>query len=301
MSYMMKMKSFAFVSLIVVSLGIIFSCKSAEVLAEQPQKKEVVPEAVPQSNLVFENIEAENPETLYLNFKLDVHNTTSQSAELLFQNAELLINGNPANELLFSINLPQQEPLMKQETKSIPLRLVFHASEYEKITQADFDEYNLTLTVPVQCMFPEKTIDSAANAQANFPRVRKPNFTIAMIRITQAELINTRLKVSLYIDNPNHFPMELASFSYELYGEERFWAKGEKNDIFTIPAKDSAGIDLFLTMNFTNMHRNVLDQIIAMTKVRYRFAGNANIETGIDHLPRFAMQFEQEGHSEVIR
>jgi LEA14-like dessication related protein len=153
----------------------------------------------------------------------------------------------------------------------------------------------------VQYIFPDETIENFANAEAVFPRIRKPIFTITAIQIMQAELINTRLKVSIQVDNPNHFPVELTSFNYELFGDRRFWAEGEEKNVLNIPAKDSAGIDLLLTMNFTNMRRNVLDQVIKMTEVRYRLAGNTSIETGIEYLPRFIMDFELEGFSNVIR
>jgi LEA14-like dessication related protein len=296
------MKSTIVICFIVIFLGSIISCKSVK-SAETPQQ-EIQSEherLLPELMLTFENIEAENPETLYLNFQLDLCNITMSNAELLLQTPTLMINGNLADENLFSLELPTISTLMQMENKTIPLRLTFYASEYEKIYQSDFDEYELTLSIPVHFIFSEKTETTSANAKAIFPRVRKPNFNISSIQIVQAELINTRLKVSLQIDNPNYFPVDLTSFNYELFGDGRFWAKGEEKDILKIPAKDSASIDLFLTMNFTNMRRNVLDQVIAMTEVRYRFEGSAAVETGVTYLPRFVMNFEQEGHSKVMR
>jgi LEA14-like dessication related protein len=277
-------------------LGIIISCKTVKP-AETPAESEIKPEAI----LMFESVEAETPENLYLNFRLDLSNTNNDDAELLFQNPSLTINGTPIDESLFSLELPMVKRAANQKQNTFPLRILFHASEYEKTCQADFDEYKIDVTLPIQLIFPDRTMDILVEAPAIFPRVREPDFAIAMIEIVQAELINTRLKVSIQVDNPNHFPVELTSFDYELYGDGRFWAKGEETEVLMIPAKDSAGIDLFLTMNFTNMRRNVLDQVIKMTEVRYRFKGNAGVETGSEYLPRFVMDFEHEGHSAVIR
>jgi LEA14-like dessication related protein len=298
---MMKIKTCVVISFTLVVLGLIISCKTVNPTEPEKPMEEIKPLISPISTLTFEKIEAENTETLFLTFKLDVDNTTSHDANLLFQNPTLSINGNFANESLFSLELPKQETLMKQEQKSISLHLVFHASEYERNYQADFDEYAFSLTLPVQYIFPDETIETFANAEVNFPRIRKPDFNITEIKIVQAELINTRLKVSIQVDNPNHFSVELTSFNYELYGDGRFWARGEETDLLNIPAKDSAEIDLFLTMNFTNMRRNVLDQVIKMTEVRYRFNGNAAVETGISYLPHFIMDFEHQGNSDVIR
>ncbi len=301
MMNMMKMNTHRLLPAALIFLGLTFSCSSTEALLTKPENTEAESILIPELTLKFENIEAENPETLYLDFNLDVYNTRTHDAYLLFQNPSLLINGNLADESLFSIGIPENALLTQQERKHFPLRLTFHASAYEKIYQHDFDEYELSLTIPLCFLFHDTVINTNGNAAAVFPRVRKPNFTITAIKIMQADLINTRLRVSLALDNPNHFPVELTSFHYELYGDGRFWAAGEEKNILRIPAKETAGIDLFLTMNFTNMRRNILDQIIAMTEVRYQFKGKAEINTGTEHIPRFVTQFEQTGHSEVTR
>jgi hypothetical protein len=53
-------------------------------------------------------------------------------------------------------------------------------------------------------------------------------------------------------------------------------------------------------MNFINMRRELLDQVIALREVRYRFAGEATVSTGVDYLPQFRMGFELSGNSEVV-
>ncbi|MDR0589640.1 MAG: LEA type 2 family protein, partial [Spirochaetaceae bacterium] len=127
-----------------------------------------------------------------------------------------------------------------------------------------------------------------------------PDFNVTAIAIMKAELINTRFKVKLRVDNPNFFPVELSAFSYELYGADRFWAEGEKTDILLIPARSSAETELFLVMNFINMRRELLDQIIAMKQVNYRLAGEAEVRTRMELLPHFLVDFDRSGKSVVI-
>jgi LEA14-like dessication related protein len=135
--------------------------------------------------------------------------------------------------------------------------------------------------------------------ETQFPRIQEPVFTIETIRILKAELINTRLKVKIKIDNPNPFPVSLSSFSYELHGAGRFWADGKQKNVYEIPGKESAEAVLYLVMNFTNMHRDVLDRIIEMRLVRYRFNGETEISTELEYLPVFTGYFDLEGVSEV--
>jgi LEA14-like dessication related protein len=129
------------------------------------------------------------------------------------------------------------------------------------------------------------------------PVVKEPVFSITSIKILQAELINTRLKVHIRVENPNNFPVELLSFTYELYGSGRLWADGTEKNACTIPASGFLEKDLYLVMNFINMRRDLLDRIIAMRTVRYRFTGTA--ELSAEALPAFTHAFNLEGESEV--
>ena len=131
------------------------------------------------------------------------------------------------------------------------------------------------------------------------PLIQEPAFSISSIKIQQAELVNTRLKVKLRIDNPNPFPVTLSSFEYELYGEGRFWADGTEKNVFTVPASSYLEKDLFLIMNFIDMRRELLDQVIAMELVAYRFTGS--VEINAEDKPVFTQNFNLEGESEVIR
>jgi LEA14-like dessication related protein len=129
------------------------------------------------------------------------------------------------------------------------------------------------------------------------PVVKDPVFSITSIKILQAELINTRLKVHIRVENPNNFPVELLSITYELYGAGRLWTDGTESNPCTIPALGFLEKDLFLVMNFINMRRDLLDRIIAMRTVRYRFTGTAKLSA--EALPAFTHAFNLEGESEV--
>jgi LEA14-like dessication related protein len=131
------------------------------------------------------------------------------------------------------------------------------------------------------------------------PRILEPEFSILSIAILQAELINTRLRVRIRMDNPNSFPLELSAFNYELHGAGRYWAEGEETDPLEIPPEGYAEKDLFLLMNFMNMKRDVLDQVIALKAVGYRFSGEVTVRAANGNLPPLAMDFDISGESPV--
>jgi LEA14-like dessication related protein len=142
-------------------------------------------------------------------------------------------------------------------------------------------------------------VDIAANTE--FPRIREPSLDIISIAIVQADLVNTQFKANVRIDNPNMFAVNLLSLGYDLYGGGTLWSSGKGKCLLEIPARSSANTDLRFSMNFINMKRNLLDDIIAMRQVAYRFSGEAEVETGIEWLPSFQMAFERSGRSEVLK
>jgi len=133
------------------------------------------------------------------------------------------------------------------------------------------------------------------------PEVKEPTITISSIKILQADLINTRLKLSMRIDNPNTFPITLSSFRYELYGDGSFWTDGMEKDLAVVPADSFAETNFNIDMNFIGMKRRLLDDIIAMREVRYRMIGNMGLGTDMPSLPGFRMDFDFSGNSEVLK
>ena len=126
-------------------------------------------------------------------------------------------------------------------------------------------------------------------------------FTVTSIAILQDILINTRFRLKLTVENPNTFPIHIVVFNYTLYGDGRLWTSGTQTDFPVIPAESVIETSLEFEMNFINMRRQLLDDIIAMRQVRYRFIGNAAVETDIPHLPRYYADFDLSGISNVIR
>ncbi|MCL2602643.1 MAG: LEA type 2 family protein [Treponema sp.] len=137
--------------------------------------------------------------------------------------------------------------------------------------------------------------------EALAPReIQPPEFSITNIAILKAELINTRFRVGMKIDNPNAFPVELSALRYTLYGNGMFWADGDERSIIEIPAQSSVTGNMLLLMNFTGMKRDLLDQIINLSDVQYRFTGSAQISSGDEHLPTLAAHFDLSGFSPVL-
>jgi LEA14-like dessication related protein len=129
--------------------------------------------------------------------------------------------------------------------------------------------------------------------------VVEPVFEIVSIYVIQADLINTQFETVLRVNNPNDFALRLTELKYQLYGNGSFWAEGRGGDILHIPAKSSSEAAFRFSMNFINTSRRLLDDVIAMRQVRYRFRGEAEIQPDVPGIPPFIMNFNCTGLSDV--
>jgi LEA14-like dessication related protein len=259
-----------------------------------------VPQSTPRAAMVFDRAEASGPDNITLYFLIHASNPGSEGVTARLEKSRVVINGKE-----FAAGFSSRA----EETRIDPGAGVTIKAE------CVLDLKNLNPSLPPETAALDTTTimelaftfdgggQAAAVTAANFsfPWVKEPVFSIVSIAIMQAELINTRFKVKVLIQNPNPFPLTLSSFKYELYGHGRFWADGSKTDVYTIPENGKAEEDLFLLMNFINMRRDLLDQVIALQNVRYRFKGTAEIGTGVEHLPFFGAAFDIQGDSQVVK
>ena len=267
--------------------GVLFSaCKS------KPAPKL---EELPSLTLVLKGIEADDPEHLTLLFHLEAEEPKGGHAKI--ESWQVEMEGQKAASA-FTLEYPQGNFSL---SSPVTLKLNMDVAALAAKGLAPRDDYSLTLITEL-----DYSRDSAAPSKvevrgpACFPGVQPPRFEITAIAILKAELINTRFRVSLKIDNPNPFPLELSSFAFKLYGNGRLWADGADRNILRVNSRSSLTGDLYLIMNFIDMDRNLLDQIIRLEDVNYRFTGDVEVSTGIDYLPKFNDGFDLSGYSEVL-
>ncbi|MCL2211360.1 MAG: LEA type 2 family protein [Treponema sp.] len=131
--------------------------------------------------------------------------------------------------------------------------------------------------------------------------IKEPGFEVISIYIIQADIVVTEFEAVIRVDNPNNFSMELSSIAYELFGNGRFWADGKVKGILIIPANSSSETNFRFEMNFINMNRPLLDDVINMRRVNYRFKGDAEVKPDIHKVDAFNVDFDCTGYSEVKR
>jgi len=138
-------------------------------------------------------------------------------------------------------------------------------------------------------------LEPVAAASGAIPIVREPELRITSLRIERDVLVTTNLRLGLVISNPNAFPVELGSVSYDFYGEDRMWASGGSDERTVVPAKGRIERGLRFTMNFADADRRLFDLVAQLKTVRCRLAGSASVETDLEAIPSFSLGFDLEG------
>ena len=127
----------------------------------------------------------------------------------------------------------------------------------------------------------------------------EPEFEVVSIIILQSDLVVTEFETLLRITNPNVFAVEVISIAYELHGNGVFWAEGERTENLHILPHSSHETTFRFEMNFIDMPRRLLDDIVALRRVNYRFLGEAEIKLDFLNIDSFYASFDYSGTSEV--
>ena len=296
-----------FFASVLLICGLMFSlsaCRSAPP-AEEIEEIAFLP---PLTVLEFQSIEADSPEALYLSFELSMENHNHMDIPVILSSYQVEINGTETvtgfdlvyPEEAFILEAASTEEDGETGKLSFPLLLGMDVLGLVNIGLAPHDEYEVKLIINYE-YFDNQSLQRTYIAEtAVFPGVVRPVFDITAIAILQAELINTGFRVGISIQNDNPYPVELAAFSYTLYGDGRLWADGSERNIIGINGKTTLRGDIFLVMNFIDMSRSLLDQIIRLEDVNYRFTGEAVVHTGVYYLPSFTTDFDLTGYSVVL-
>ena len=243
----------------------------------------------PSALLVFKSIEAPDIYKTTLFYDISVKQPGVNKTNYIIEEWTTVINGIKTNNgVNFSSDVSAGE---------IRLEFDIPALAEEGLPLYDDFTVDLFLDIVVQA---KETKMIHANAKALFPYIREPVFSITEIAILKADLVNTRFRVAIKIDNLNPFPVDLSSVEYTLYGNNLLWAEGKESSGIHVPPKNTYRGNLFLIMNFINMKRDLLDQIIRLEDVNYRFTGKAVVSAEIDYLPKFHTDFNLAGYSKVL-
>ncbi len=166
---------------------------------------------------------------------LSAFNRGSRTLEPLSASCALFLGGDPAGESL------RDEPARIPSGEKADFRFEFDADlrELGGAVPGPKDRDDLPWEIRAELRAPDGedgVLLGAARSEGSCPLVREPELVIRTIVLVKHELINVLLELVLEVRNPNAFPVEFSSASYQFYGEGARWANGSARKAVMIPA-----------------------------------------------------------------
>jgi LEA14-like dessication related protein len=267
----------------------------------QPYQDETQPleQKNPCAGLEFERIEVHSIKQAALHYRFKAENPQSRDLEIEIKGWNGLLNGVPFNEksaALHPDSMAALERLRVESVSTLEKDLILY------LDLNDDNEFQAELYIDLEYHYADQDpLPDMIAANAAFPWIKEPEFSITSIKILQADIVNTRAELCLRVKNPNVFPINLLFFRYELYGDGNFWTSGVEKNLPVVSANSSSEAIINFEMNFIGMKRRILDDIVAMRMVRYRVTGEVEVGTDLLWLPDFRMKLDKSGDSVVLK
>ncbi len=134
-----------------------------------------------------------------------------------------------------------------------------------------------------------------AESSGTFPNVHGPGLQIVSLKIERYDLIETKLKLTIVVRNPNSFPLTFRSIDYVFSADGRIWGEGRAEIPQELPAGDDTDVQIPLTLNFIEMGRELLDKVAALGIVHYHLQATTSVTTPLDFLHEFSSKFDRKG------
>lgn len=109
-------------------------------------------------------------------------------------------------------------------------------------------------------------------------RPEPPEVSLANMSILNAGLFEQRYRLQLRLQNPNDFALPIKGMKYQVYVNDKVFARGVSSDPVTIPAFSEAVIDVEGISNLSSL----VDQLFELgsggkEKIQYRLSGSARL------------------------
>jgi LEA14-like dessication related protein len=143
--------------------------------------------------------------------------------------------------------------------------------------------------MPLRSLFPVAVVLWVTACASLNTRVQAPYITIAGVEVTDVTLFEQRYQVQMRIQNPNDFELPIVGMSYELYINDRRFARGVSPVAVTISRFGEA----LVTVGMVSDLGSVLDSLRTRESpageghgvFKYRLNGDVKLSNRVGTLP----------------
>jgi LEA14-like dessication related protein len=121
---------------------------------------------------------------------------------------------------------------------------------------------------------------------------KEPVVTFRNVRVGGVGLSGGTLDIVLSVYNPNGYRLDASRMSYKLYVDTLPLGSGSMDSHFSVPARDSADVDLPLHLSWKGVNA-AGSRILRDGTVPYRVTGDLTVGSGVGD---FTIRYDRAGH-----
>jgi len=239
-----------------------------------------------------------DPETVVLAFTVTATNPGESASRITSATGELSVAGIRAAEEEIA------GPSLVEPGKPTPLRFRFRihlpelGTNLHELDSASDAKWHFEANLSTELRDGTAPRETTA-ISGTFPIVHPPTIRILSLRIERYDLIETKLKLTLAVGNPNSFALTFESIKYLFSADGRVWGNGETVTPAPIAPRGTTRVDIPLTLNFIEMGRKLVDVVATLGTVQYRLEARTHVATPFAAIPEFSSDFDQSGAIKV--
>ncbi|WP_456443004.1 LEA type 2 family protein [Caldithrix abyssi] len=235
-----------------------------------------------------------------LEAKLSIKNPNPVGIKLAGYDYELLIEEH-------SFLNGRQEQTLKiaahgQSEIGIPFSFSFKQlyKSFQTLKTADSITYTLrsglTFDVPVlgKIRLPVQTTQ-------RLPNVKIPEFKVAALKLKHLGFNGADLSLSLEVDNPNAWSLDLQNLNYQFVVNGQKWIEGILQQKLQIGQKQKQRIEIPVHLNFLEMGRSLYQLLKNPAPLEYQLTGRARLNSSIKLLGSFELPLDQKGRIKLLK
>jgi len=121
-------------------------------------------------------------------------------------------------------------------------------------------------------------------------KLQVPRLTVIGANMTSADIFSQQFRVRVHVENPNARTLPIKSIDYKLFLEGDYFAQGESEAPFVVPANGEKEFDLVMSTNFVSSIGRLLSRLNGTNNstIQYTFTGNVVVDTTFSPKLKFA-------------
>ena len=211
-------------------------------------------------------------------FDIDVRNPNNHDAKVSGFTYDLSID----NQTVVKGKKDEGFVLKKNESSivQVPIILAYKAiySTLQNVAEKDTFDYTMLVNMDFDLPVLGKTV-IPVKYEDTLPVLRIPDISVEALKLNNLTLTGADVNLQLNVSNPNNVDLLLDNLNYTFDVNGQNWVKGITSEPMNLGKKNSAALQIPMTLNFITMGKTVYNSLSKNTALAYTLNGSCDVNS----------------------